>query len=231
MAKGIHDDHRSRVRNEILTNGIGEGTPLHKIIEALLFYSIPRKDTNEIAHMLKDKYGNISAMLEADTMDLKSVEGVGDNTVALFRLILATAKLYLKEKSTIKDKFNDMADVYEFLKIKYLGYNKEMFSVLSFDSKGSLIGFDFLSSGDVASVGISSRLVIEKVINNNAVCIILAHNHPGGNALPSFDDIKTTEILNNALKSINVKLLDHLIICSDDYVSLAQSAQYSYIFK
>ena len=231
MSKGIHNKHRSRVRNEILTNGIGEGTPLHKIVEALLFYSIPRKDTNEIAHKLVKKFGSLSSMLDADISELKEVDGVGDNTAALFKLIVASAKIYYTEKGQSSDRFNDMSEIYEFLKLKYLDCNKEMFSVMCFDSKGALISFDFLSSGDVAAVGISSRMIIERVIKNNAVCVILAHNHPGGNALPSIDDINTTQLIANALKSINVRLLDHIIICSDDYVSLAQSAQYCHIFK
>ena len=230
MAKGIHDNHRERVRNEILTNGIGEGTPLHKMVEALLFYSIPRKDTNEIAHLLVERFGSLSAMLDADISELKRVDGVGDNTVALFRLIRSATKIYYTEKSKTPEKFDNMAQIYEFLRLKYLNFTNEVFSVMSFDGKGVLKGFDMLSSGDVASVGISSRMVIEKAIKNDAMGIILVHNHPRGYALPSADDIKATEMVSNTLKSIGVRLLDHIIICSDDYVSLAQSAQFKYIF-
>ena len=88
-----------------------------------------------------------------------------------------------------------------------------------------------MSSGDVAAVGISSRMVMEKVINNKATSVILVHNHPGGNALPSEDDLTATKMIANALRSINVYLLDHLILCDGDYVSLAQSRDYKHIFN
>lgn len=231
MSKGIHDEHRSRVRNEILTNGIGEGVPLHKIVEALLFYSIPRKDTNEIAHLLVERFGSVSDMLEANPSELKEVAGVGDNTAALFKLIIAVAKRYYAEKTSKREKFDTMNEIYEYLRVKYLDCTKEMFGVMAFDSGGRFINFEFLSSGDVAAVGISSRMVIEKVINNKAASIILVHNHPGGNALPSKDDIKSTEMISETLKGINVYLIDHLILCSDDYVSMAQSREYKHIFR
>lgn len=231
MSKGIHDEHRSRVRNEILTNGIGEGVPLHKIIEALLFYSIPRKDTNEIAHLLVERFGTLSDILEASPSELKDVPGVGDNTAALFKLIIASAKRYYSEKTSKREKFNSMSEIYEYLKVKYLDCTKEMFGVMTFDSGGQFINFEFLGSGDVAAVGISSRMVIEKVINNKASSVILVHNHPGGNALPSNDDINSTKMIANALRSINVYLLDHLILCGDDYVSLSQSRDYKHIFN
>ncbi len=230
MAKGIHDEHRKRVREEILKNGIGEGMPLHKLIEALLFYSIPRKDTNETAHNLKNRFGSLSGILEADAHELNEVDGIGDNTVVLFRLITEITKRYYLEKSPRFTKFKDTEQLYQFLKLKYIGYNKEMFSVLSFNSAGELIAFDFLGAGDVAAVGISARMVVEKAIKNNAVCVMIVHNHPSGNALPSREDIKTTELISNAMKSVGIPLMDHIIICSDDYVSLAQSAQYCSLF-
>lgn len=231
MSKGIHAEHRKRVRNEILTNGIGEGTSLHKIVEALMFYSIPRKDTNEIAHLLCEKFDSLSDLLEANPNELKEIDGVGDNTVALFKLIIATAKRYYAEKTSKKDKFDNMNEIYEYLRVKYLDLNKEMFGVMSFDSGGRFINFEFLSLGDVAAVGVSSRMVIERVISNKAASIILVHNHPGGNALPSEDDLRATKMIAEALNSINVYLADHLILCSDDYVSLAQSRDYKHIFK
>lgn len=231
MSKGIHAEHRNRVRNEILTNGIGEGTPLHKIVEALMFYSIPRKDTNEMAHLLCEKFGSLSDLLEANPNELKEIDGVGDNTVALFKLIMAASKRYYTEKTSKKDKFENMSEIHEYLKVKYLDQTKEMFGVMSFDSGGRFINFEFLSSGDVAAVGISSRMVMEKVINNKATSVILVHNHPGGNALPSEDDLTATKMIANALRSINVYLLDHLILCDGDYVSLAQSRDYKHIFN
>ena len=106
-----------------------------------------------------------------------------------------------------------------------------MFSITSFSGSGSILGFDILSEGDVAEVSISTRTVIEAVLKRQAVCAIIAHNHPDGVAVPSDNDIAVTENIKNALAHINVRLLDHLIIADGDYVSMAQSRLYKNIFE
>lgn len=228
---GIHDEHRKRVRKEFLEHGFNENTPEHKILEMLLFYGIPRKDTNELAHYLINKFGSLSKVLEAEPNELMKVDGIGENAASLLKLMLPVARTYYTQKQGKSVRFENMNEICDYLMKKYLGLTKEMFSITSFDSKGNLIGFDFLSSGDVASVGITSRIVIEAVLKRNAVSVILAHNHPGGNALPSIEDINVTEKISNALKHINVRLLDHIIVCSDDYVTLRQSRQYKHLFN
>ena len=230
MTEGIHSKHRERVRKEFLEHGFIDATPNHKLIEMLLFYSIPRKDTNELAHTLINRFGSLSALLEADPKELLKVEGVGENTASLIKLIMPIARAYQNEKGTDNVKFNNMDELCGFLMKKYFGFTKEVFSLISFDSRGKLIGFDILNSGDITSVAISTRNVIETVLKRNAVCVILAHNHPDGNALPSTDDITSTERINSALKTINVRLMDHIILATDDYVSLAQSDYYRYLF-
>ncbi len=228
---GVHDEHRQRVRKEFLARGFNENTPEHKVLEMLLFYSIPRKDTNELAHQLIDYFGSFSALLEATPEEIMKVKGVGENTVALIKLMLPVLMLYQNQKLNPVDRYDNMNEICNYFMKKYLGITKEQFSVMCFDSSGRQCGFDFLSSGDVSSVGITSRMVVETVIKNNATSIIIAHNHPGGNALPSADDIHVTEKIANALKHINVKLADHIIICDDDYVSLEQSQKYKYLFE
>ena len=114
---------------------------------------------------------------------------------------------------------------------KYFGYENEVFSILSLSASGKVLGFDVLSSGNVSEVSVSMRDVVETVIKRKAVCAVIAHNHPGGVALPSGDDVKITEMIFNALKHINIALIDHIIIVNDDYVSLAQSTCFDYLFK
>lgn len=227
---GIHDKHRQRVRQEFLARGFNENTPEHKMLEMLLFYSIPRKDTNELAHKLINRFGSLAGVLEADVLQLQSVEGVGENTAALLKLILPIAGACYRKDTSKKDKFKNMDDIYFYLMRKYYGLSKETFSILSFDSSGKLVGFDFLSSGDIVSVAISTRTVMEILLARKAVSAIIAHNHPKGNALPSHSDLETTKQLVTALRQVNITLADHLILCADDYVSLRQSSEYAYIF-
>lgn len=231
MADNIHDKHRERVRKDFLAHGFDETTPLHKVLEMLLFYSIPRKDTNEIAHALKERFGTLENILEAEPQELKKVDGVGDNTVAFFRLLVYITKTYRVRKQLKKDKFNTMEDITDFLFARYLGYTKETFSVMTFNSRGEMLGFDVINEGDVSSVGVSTREILEVVFKHNAATAMIIHNHPGGSALPSDADVSLTERIATALTHINVPLIDHIILADDDYVSMKQSYCYQYIFE
>lgn len=230
MGDSIHSGHRERVRREFLKNGFTEATPPHKIIEMLLFYSIPRKDTNEIAHELLNRFGSISGILDAPVERLTEVPGVNINTAALIKLIIPIARIYRSDKCAAAEKFSSMDDICTYLMNKYFGYDKEVFSVMSISAGGKLIGYDILSVGNVSEVNISTREVIETVLKRRAACAVIAHNHPDGVALPSKEDIAVTETVSSALSHINVKLLDHIVISGDDYVSMAQSRCFKYIF-
>ena len=131
MADGIHDGHRKRVRKEFLENGFSESTPEHKVLEMLLFYSIPRRDTNELAHELINRFGSISAVLDASPKELMKIKGVSENTAALIKLILPVARMYTKNKKDSVLQLDDCDHLYKFLSGKYLGYNKEIFAITS----------------------------------------------------------------------------------------------------
>lgn len=230
MGENIHSGHRERVKRDFLENGFNETTPPHKIIEMLLFYSIPRKDTNETAHELLNRFGSVSGILDASVEQLTEVAGVNINTAALIKLIIPIARIYKSDKSTAAEKFESIDGLCDYLMNKYFGYDREVFTVLSLTAGGKLIGCDVLSEGNISEVNISTREVIETVLKRRAACAVIAHNHPDGVALPSREDIDVTETVKNALSHINVKLLDHIVIAGDDYVSMAQSKCFKYIF-
>lgn len=230
-SKNLHKDHRLRVRNEFLANGFNEKTPPHKVLEMLLFYSIPRKDTNDMAHELLNQFGSIEKVLEASDEELKRIDGIGDNTVALFKLLLHITRTYRSKKKLEESKLRTMDDIYDFLSAKFTGLTKEVFAVATFNNRGEMISFDIIKEGDVSSVGVSTREVLEIVIKRNATGVIISHNHPGGTAVPSVDDLKLTKTLFTALSHINVTLLDHIIVADNDYVSMRQTASLRYLFQ
>jgi len=230
MAKNLHDDHRERVRNEFLAHGFDDSTPLHKVLEMLLFYSIPRKDTNELAHELANRFGSLEGVLEASPEELKKIKGIGDNTVAFLKFLIFITGKYRSEKQIENKRFATMAAVADYLYGKYLGCKKEMFAVTTFNGKGEILAFDVINKGDVSSVGFSVREVIEVVLKRNAVAVMLYHNHPGGQATPSNEDLLETVKIFDALAHIDVALLDHIVVTEGDYVSMRQSAKYKNIF-
>lgn len=231
MAGSVHSGHRKRVRKEFLFMGLNEATPPHKVLEYILFHSIPQKDTNEIAHELLERYGSISAILDAPVESLMQVKGISEVSVSLLKLILPVARIYQSEKKSNNKVLNSLDEMAEYIVGKYFGYDKEVFSVLSMNAAGKVVGFDILSSGNVSEVSVSVRDIVETAIKRKAVCVVIAHNHPGGVALPSKEDISMTEMIFNTLKRINIYLADHVIIANDDYVSLAQSDCFKCIFE
>ncbi len=233
MAKNgnIHGGHRSRVRDELRASGLNEATPPHKVIEYILYHSIPQKDTNVIAHELISRFGSISGILDAPTESLMQVPGISKVSVSLLKLIVPVARIYSSEKSSSEQCFNDTESIARYIIGRYFGYGNEVFSMLSLSASGRLLGFDTLSNGEVNQVVVSVRQVVETAIKRNAVRVVIAHNHPGGVALPSPEDIRMTEMISNTLRHINIRVDDHIIITDDDYVSMSQSRCFKYIFE
>lgn len=231
MEQNLHDGHRERMRKEFIENGFGEYTPDHKLLELLLFYCISRKDTNLLAHQLINRFGSLSGVLDASIDDLKKVKGIGDHAALLLTAIMPIARAYLKEKSELKPTFKTLEEIGDYLLKRYTGISLERASIMSLDSKGRLLGFDFLSEGDVSSVGISFRDAVSFLIDHNATVAVLAHNHPNGFAVPSPKDCILTEQLADSLKNIGIYLADHVVIANGDYVSMAQSREFLHIFK
>lgn len=231
MPKGMHEGHRKRLKEEFMISGFNSETPPHKIVELLLFYSIPRKNTNEIAHLLIDEFGSLTNLIDARSEDITRVAGAGENTATLLQLIRFISNYYINEKKKNVKSLNDIDDLCSYIFDKYVGITKEMVTLVSLDNSGRILGFDAISEGDISSVGISSRQVIETVIKRNASSVVLSHNHPKGLALPSVQDIESTKTIREVLKNINVPLVDHIIISDDDYTSLRLSGKYEYIFK
>ena len=230
MGKGIHDGHRERVKQEFLKNGFNENTPPHKILEMLLFYGIARKDTNEIAHDLINRFGSVSGVFEAPVEELVKVNGVSLHTASLLKLMIPIIRCYVSEKNEKTINYTNTDDVCDFLLKQYISYTKEVFSVVSFGGNGRMLGFDVLGEGNVSEVNISIREVVETVLKRNAVCAVIAHNHPNGVAVPSNEDVAVTQNIKSALRHINVNLVDHIVIADDDYVSMAQSRLFRSIF-
>ena len=227
-----HEEHRRRVRKEFLANGFSDATPPHKIIEMLLFYSIPRKDTNKIAHALLNRFGSISGVVNATPTELMSVDGIGENSIALIKLLIPVFRHY---KSSSVEKGNapaSMNSICDYIMAKYIGFTKEIFAVTSFNAKGEIVGFDTLNSGDVAYVGLSTRNIVEKVLERKATSVVISHNHPTGNALPSPSDVETTKRIAALLATLGITLLDHIIVSNEDNdcISMAQTPEYHSIF-
>lgn len=222
----IHDDHRKRLRERFLEEGLDTFTEV-QVLELLLFYCLPRVDTNPIAHALLDQYKSLARVMETPVEELKKVSGMGEASATFLALIHAFDRQY--QKSKVKDNkiLPTIDDCGEYLMSFFKNQRNETVYLLCLDSKCKLLCCKKLGEGSINSASVPIRRVVEIALGNNAVSVVLAHNHPGGLAIPSAEDQLTTRRIAQALDAVEIRLADHIIVAEDDYISLAQSGLYN----
>lgn len=229
-AKNIHAEHRQRLKKRFISDDL-DSFETHNIIELVLFFSIPQGDTNELAHKLLKEFGSLAGVFDAPYDELLKVKGVGEHTATLIKLLAPLSRKYMEDKTREKEVFDSCEAVGEFLLAKYRFRQNEILSVLCLDQNCRFISWEQISSGTVNATAINTRKIIEVAVKTSAHSIILSHNHPNGLAEPSPDDIRSTMMLVDALNVISVKVIDHIIIGGEDYISLANSQQYEKLFR
>ena len=218
----IHDGHRQRLKDRFQREGLDNFDELH-VLELLLFYCIPRKDTNPIAHRLLEQFGSLTAVLEASSAELEKVEGVSSSTATFLSLITQAGRYYQVQRAEPGVVLRTSEECGTFLVPYFFGRETETVFLLCLDAKCKVICCKKVGEGNVNSANIPIRRVVEMALSANATSVVLAHNHPSGLALPSADDIHTTQRVAAALKSVEIELADHIVVAKDDYTSMLQS--------
>ena len=208
---GLHDGHRQRLIQRFLEEDLDNFEP-HNVLELLLFYAIPRKDTNELAHVLIDTFGSLKGVFDAPYEELIKVAGIGPNTAALLKLVPSLTRTYYSSdaRSVILDTSEKSG---EYFLPYYIGQTEEVVRLACLDAGGKVISNQILHRGSANAAEVNIR----KIVN------ILAHNHPGGLPLPSEEDVATTKSIREALMPMGILLMDHIIVAGQDYVSMARS--------
>ena len=218
----IHDGHRQRLKQRFLESGLDGFTQI-QALELLLFYCIPRRDTNPIAHALLDRFGSLSQVLEAPAEELCKVPGIGENAAMLLRLTTEMGRYYLVNRSNQNTILNTIEKCAAYLQSFFFGRRNETVFLLCLDAKCKVLCCREVGEGSVNSASISVRKIVETALAANATTVVLAHNHPSGIAIPSPEDIQTTRRIAAALRAVEVVLADHVVVADDDYVSMVQS--------
>lgn len=222
----LHDAHRERIRDRVRRNGLESFTDI-QVLELLLFYTIPRADTNETAHRLLKRFGSLTNVLNAPEKELMAVEGVGERSAFFLRLVPQVVRFYQKQ-SNESVKIVDSASVYvEYLKNQFAELHDETVYLLCMDARKKILGCEIIGVGTVNSANAPMRRILEVAIRLNASMAVLAHNHPSGVALPSRDDVQMTHYVASMLQNVDVILVDHVIIAGDDGISMAQSGLFN----
>lgn len=214
-----HEGHRRRMKQRFLRHGLANFDD-HNVLELLLFFAVPRRDTNPLAHRLMDTFGSLDKVFEALPEELMSVEGVGENAAALIRLVPEAARRYLIAKESKEDILPDVEAVGKYLVPRFMNLRTEAVMMMCLDAKLKVLDCRTLGSGALNAVDFSTRDVVQIALLHNARYVVLAHNHTSGIALPSREDIYVTRTLRKVLDMVGIELLDHLIIAGQDFVSL-----------
>lgn len=217
---GIHDGHRARLREQFVRGGL-DALPDVNVLELLLFYTIPRRDVNPLAHELLSRFGSLAGVFEAPIEELCQVPGISESTARHLHLIPQAARRYLQDSMSRVHQLNTVDRVGEYMIPQFFGEREEVVYLLCLDAKCAPIGLRLIARGSVNSASVPARKVVQEALSANATSVVLAHNHPSGIALPSAEDRTVTETIFRALDAVNILLADHLIIAGGDYVSLA----------
>lgn len=215
----MHEGHRNRLKDRFLREGL-DGFEPHNVLELLLFYSIPQKDTNELAHTLMNRFGSLSAVFDAPPEALMSVPGIKKHSAVLLKLIPAVARYYYTTADEAHEQYDNVEKIGRMLVNKYVGVVDEVVFLLLLDNKFKLLDCVKVHEGSVNSVQITPRKLIELAITKRAAMAVLAHNHPGGVPIPSSEDINTTCVLKSAFDLVGITLLEHILVAQNRYIPL-----------
>lgn len=221
--ENLHANHRERLHRHFLEHGF-EGLAGHEALEYMLTFAIPRKDVNPLAHRLIRHFGDFCRVLEASEAELLEVEGVGPATARLLTMVMEAGRYYQKARSAAPRAFDHLGQIAEFVIPLFHGVRVEQVYALYLDDRNSLIKLEKLAEGSSNDSAVSRRGLAQRAVRLGATQVVLAHNHPGGLALPSQADLDFTASIGRLLAPLGIRLLDHIIVDSEgDCLSMQQT--------
>lgn len=216
----MHSGHRERIRERFLREGL-QGFAPHEALEFLLCFAIPQKDVNPLAHSLIERFGSLSAVLEARAEELTQVPGIGPNAAALLTLMPELMRYYERDRRQERPCLRNFKAAGAYCRALLRGEKDECVYLLCLDAQGRLLKSVLLRRGTIDESAVYPREVVREALLHNAYAVLLCHNHPGGGAMPSRGDYETTRRVIEALRAIDVRLLDHVIVGDTAYSSMA----------
>lgn len=223
LLKKRRKSHRQRVKNIFYETGF-TGMADHNVLEFLLFFGIPQKDTKELSYRLLEYFGSFERVLEADRMDLLKVQGMTDNAACMISMILPLYKYYVDrlEKGRHRVMPESLDKLADYIRSTFLkGTCREQAWVYCYDYRNCLIAKRCIAMGDISTTIFDIRALTSFVLETSCASVIIAHNHPHGITQPSNNDIIITRKVYNLLTSLKVRFVDHIIVTDKEYVSLA----------
>ena len=209
-----HAQHRKRMKNRFLKHGL-DSYEEHQILEMLLFFGIPRVDTNETAHKLIKRFGSLRGVLDAPYEELVKTDGIGENCATLIKFSQALARKYNVSSCAAFERFDSTEKISDLLISLLSGYENEVVYMLCFNGRMELINCTKMCEGTVSSTSCDPRALLQTMVNSKAEAVVVAHNHPNGFAIPSGEDIHFTRQLKYLCDLMKIKLIGHFIVAGN----------------
>jgi len=203
--------HRKRLREKYKKTGFSSFEP-HEVLELLLQFSIPRKDTKEIAHNLIKEFGSISNVFEADLHTLLKCKGIGEQSAIHLSVLNSLSRYCAMDKISKKVKILTSTDAGEYAIALLTGRLYETFYVVTLDSSKCVINAEIISEGGISEVYVNIRKILDTIVKHNAHSVLLIHNHPNNSLHPSVDDIAVTNTIVKMLEPIGIDVIDHIYL-------------------
>ena len=221
---GVHDGHRERMRQRFFRSGLDSFNEI-EALEMLLFYAVPRRDTNVLAHELLARFGSLDEVFAATEQELSEVPGVGSTAAALIMLVPQLTRLSEVKRAERRTSVNTLRDVVDYLLPRFRYERDECVIVLCLNGQRQIVHTELMARGAVDAVPFDVRRIVEVALKRKAVYVVLAHNHPAGPADPSEEDDAATLQISRALSAVNITLFDHIITAGDSYMSYRESGR------
>ena len=224
----LHAGHREKLRRRFMDENGFDHFADHQILELLLFYAEPRKDTNPLAHQLLDEFGSLKGVLEARPEMLMKVKGIGDKAATLISMVVPLTRVWNRCAMNAPNRIGNSRDAEKYCMSMLAGHRTERFYVIALNARCQVLGRRKISDGSLSEVSAYPRLVMETALNYNAHSVLLSHNHPGGTCAPSPEDIASTQQLQRLLNGVGILVLDHIIIAGSNAYSMIEHGDIDY---
>jgi len=225
VSKALKPDylgHRKRIKAKYKSDGI-KGWLDYEMLEFALSFTILRKDTKPIAKQLLSEFKTLNGVLDADRKELEKVCGISEHSALFLNFLKDISVIYLEKGLYKKDLVSSPDVVYDYLKASLKGVADEEFKVMFLNSKNRLLAVETIQKGTVNKSVVYPRKIVERALHNHATGVIISHNHPGESLKPSEDDCSITKAIKAALRTVDIVLLDHIIIGGNGYFSFKEN--------
>lgn len=216
------EGHRQRLRSRFCTSGLGAFED-YEVLELLLTYAVPRKDVKPVAHALLERFGSLSNVLDAPSVELMKVEGVGEAGATLLHLMPSLTRRYLRNRWGHRPQLNTREELARFAVDELATATNEVFLLVLLTHENHVLRSLPLQEGSIASAPVYPRVVVEAALRHHAAKVVLAHNHPGGVAEPSQEDIAITGTLVSVFDALGIPVVDHFVVAGPRTFSMSEA--------